>query len=241
METLSNFLGIPIDYYARISFQSLISIVDILGGVDVDVEIDFCEQDENRSFAEENVICLNAGPQTLDGREALAYARHRKTAGYDNAGRERAQKRIIKAMINKATSPSILLHISDLLTEMNQYLMTNISSNAILVSAEYAAYFFKMLLTYIYGRTFLNIDISCDKQNLILMVSADDKLPLTESEMRFLIKTARNAGMEIYPVENEIKLTISFSKAAPYRVYAISVGDGKRVMLSKFNEMFFKK
>lgn len=124
---------------------------------------------------------------------------------------------------------------------MRVRITSNISSNAILVSAEYAAYFFKMLLTYIYGRTFLNIDISCDKQNLILMVSADDKLPLTESEMRFLIKTARNAGMEIYPVENEIKLTISFSKAAPYRVYAISVGDGKRVMLSKFNEMFFKK
>ena len=131
MDTLENFFQIPIDYYARISFQSLISIVDGLDGIDVDVEIDFCEQDENRSFASEDMICLNKGKQTLNGKEALAYARHRKTANYDNAGRERAQKRIIKAMIEKATSPSILLHINDLLSEMSTYLMTNVSTQAI--------------------------------------------------------------------------------------------------------------
>ena len=131
VESLQNFLSIPIDYYARISFQSLISIVDILEGIDVDVEIDFCEQDENRSFKEDDLICLNAGQQTINGQQALAYARHRKTANYDNAGRERAQKRIIKAMIDKITSPSIVLHINNLLSDMNQYLMTNISSKAI--------------------------------------------------------------------------------------------------------------
>lgn len=129
--SLENFLGIPIDYYARISFQSLISIVDILDGIDVDVEIDFCEQDENRSFSEEDMICLSAGPQTINGKEALAYARHRKTEGYDNPGRERAQRRIIKAMIEKCTSPSMLLHINELLNDMSSYLMTNISSQAI--------------------------------------------------------------------------------------------------------------
>lgn len=131
VESLQNFLDIPIDYYARISFQSLISIVDILDGVEVDVEIDFCEQDENRSFKQDDLICLNAGKQTLNGKQALAYARHRKTANYDNAGRERAQKRIIKAMIDKITSPSIVLRINDLLSDMNEYLMTNISSKAI--------------------------------------------------------------------------------------------------------------
>lgn len=139
VETLENFFQIPIDYYGRISFQSLISIVDCLGGIDVDVEIDFCEQDENRSFKQEDLICLSAGPQTINGKEALAYSRHRKTAGYDNAGRERAQKRIIKAMIEKATQPSVLLQISDILNEMNTYLMTDISTRAItsFISSEF--------------------------------------------------------------------------------------------------------
>ena len=97
VETIQNFFGIPIDYYARVSFNSLIEIVDTIGGIDVDVEIDFCEQDENRSFKKEDLICLKKGKQHLNGKQALAYSRHRKTKGYDNAGRERAQQRIIKA------------------------------------------------------------------------------------------------------------------------------------------------
>ena len=42
VETLQQFFGIPIDYYARVSFNSLIQIVDTIDGIDVDVEIDFC-------------------------------------------------------------------------------------------------------------------------------------------------------------------------------------------------------
>ena len=90
VETIQNFFGIPIDYYARVSFNSLIEIVDTIGGIDVDVEISFCEQDENRSFKKEDLICLKKGKQHLNGKQALAYSRHRKTKGYDNAGRERS-------------------------------------------------------------------------------------------------------------------------------------------------------
>lgn len=64
METIQNFFGIPIDYYARVSFNSLIEIVDTIGGIDVDVEIDFCEQDENRSFKKEDLICLKRASST---------------------------------------------------------------------------------------------------------------------------------------------------------------------------------
>lgn len=114
-----------------------------------------------------------------------------------------------------------------------------ISAEAVLVSAEYAAHFFKMLLTYIYGRVFLNIHLSCDPQGLIMLITAEEDMPLTDSELRFLIKTARNAGMEIYPDSRRIKLTLKFSRAALHRVYAVSVSDGKRVMLGKLNEIFF--
>lgn len=104
VETVEDFFDIDIDYYARISFSSVIEIVDALGGIDVDVEIDFCEQDEYRNKDEAHQICLSSGEQHLDGQQALAYARHRKTAGYDTAGRERAQQRILKAIIDKTLS-----------------------------------------------------------------------------------------------------------------------------------------
>lgn len=128
---IENFFQIPIDYYARIGFNSLIQIIDAIGGIDVDVEIDFSEQDENRSFKEEDMIHLKKGKQHLNGKQALAYARHRKTEGYDNAGRERAQQRIIKAMINKMISPSAIGYLNKLLDIIPNYVITNMPSDKI--------------------------------------------------------------------------------------------------------------
>ena len=131
MDTISQFFGIPVDYYARVSFNSMIEIVDTIGGIDVDVEIDFCEQDENRSFKKEDLICLKKGKQHLNGKQALAYSRHRKTKGYDNAGRERAQQRIIKAIINKLISANGLTKVNDLMDIAPNYIITNMPAEKI--------------------------------------------------------------------------------------------------------------
>lgn len=131
VKTIENFFGIPVDYYARVSFNSLIEIVDTLGGIDVNVELNFCEQDENRSFKKDDLICLKKGKQTLNGKQALAYSRHRKTIGYDNAGRERAQQRIIKAIINKLISPTGITNVNALLDIAPNYIITNMPANQI--------------------------------------------------------------------------------------------------------------
>ena len=129
--SIENFFDIPIDYYARVSFNSLIEIVDAIDGINVDVEISFCEQDENRSFKKENLICLEKGEQTLNGKQALAYSRHRKTPGYDNPGRERAQRRIINAIIDKLISPNALTYINRLLDIAPDYVLTDMPASQI--------------------------------------------------------------------------------------------------------------
>lgn len=138
VKTIENFYGFSIDYYARVSFDSLIEIIDAIGGIDVDVEISFCEQDENRSFAKEDQICLVKGKQHINGKQALAYARHRKTAGYDNPGRERAQQRIIKGVIQKLMNPKTIIHMNALLEIIPNYVVTNmpVSQMASFVSSE---------------------------------------------------------------------------------------------------------
>ncbi|MBR3876038.1 MAG: hypothetical protein IKJ25_04595 [Clostridia bacterium] len=109
----------------------------------------------------------------------------------------------------------------------------------VLVSAEYTAYFFKTLLTEIYGRAFLEINISNDNEKLIIEIEYGEELPLAEKQVRNLIRTARNAGMTINLLEGTIRLSLCFSEAAIRRVYAISVNDGRRIMLSKFGELFY--
>lgn len=115
----------------------------------------------------------------------------------------------------------------------------SVSAGAILISAEYAAYFFKILLTDLYARQMLTVKISSDEKNLIIYVGADEPLLLTEGEWRDLIRLARNSGFEIYPEELGFRLTAGLSPAMIHRVYAVSVVDARRVILGKLSEIFF--
>lgn len=124
-EALEKVFGIEIDFTVKVTFESLIKIIDALGGIDVDVLISFKEQDENRSFASNDMIYLEKGFQHLNGKEALAYARHRKSAGWDVKGRETAQRQIIAAVVDKVLSVEGALRIGDVLNVAASYVATN--------------------------------------------------------------------------------------------------------------------
>lgn len=124
-EVFERIFDINVDYTAKVTFESLIKIVDTLGGIDVDVKISFTEQDENRSFDEGDLIHLDAGYQHLNGKQALAYARHRKTEGWDVLGREQAQRDIVAAIVNKILSVDGALKIGDVLNVGASYVATN--------------------------------------------------------------------------------------------------------------------
>lgn len=123
--TLEKVFGIQIDFFAKVTFESLIQIIDTLGGIDVDVQLDFCEQDEYRSFESSDLICLNKGLQHLDGSSALAYARHRKTSGWEVKGREQAQRDIIQAIVHRLLSFEGIMKAGDVMNVAAQYVSTN--------------------------------------------------------------------------------------------------------------------
>ena len=113
------------------------------------------------------------------------------------------------------------------------------TAQSVLICAEYLAFFFKTLITDVYGRVMLNIRAESDNNFLYLVIDADNELPLTESELRSLVRLARNAGMEIQPDKCSLRLSVEFSPAAVHRVYAITIADGRRIMLGKLNEIFY--
>lgn len=122
-KAIENIFGIEIDYYAKINFASMIEIVDAIGGIDVDVELAFCEQDEFRNEA--NQVCFDKGVQHLDGRHALGYARHRKTEDYGDVGRTRAQQRIIQGIVNKLLTAEGIASIDNLMKVAQTKVVTN--------------------------------------------------------------------------------------------------------------------
>lgn len=123
IQSMENVFGFDIDFYAKVSFSSLIEIVNTLGGIDVDVQLEFYEQDENRDFS--NQIHLYPGLQKLDGRSALAYARHRHTEGWGDLGRNYAQQQIIQAIINKLLTTEGINKVPDVLQVGAEYVSTN--------------------------------------------------------------------------------------------------------------------
>lgn len=102
VKTVENFTGLTIDYYAKINFRGVIDLVDVLGGITVDVPIDFCESNEDRMEGPGYEICLNKGVQVLNGKQALALARHRKTLPLGDFQRGQNQQLVVEGMINQA-------------------------------------------------------------------------------------------------------------------------------------------
>ena len=131
MDTITGFTGIPIDYYVKINFKGAVQLVDALGGIDAEVPIGFCEQNSDRAWGE-NTICVDAGYQHLNGEQALAWARHRKSAGFDDFVRGQNQQLVVKAMLNKLKDVRDLDTVYKILDTVGNNMATNMTTSEIL-------------------------------------------------------------------------------------------------------------
>ncbi|MBM7631290.1 LCP family protein [Geomicrobium sediminis] len=121
VETVENFLDVPVDYYATINFQAFIEIVDTFGGITVDSDISFSEQDSEHN---PDAIFIEEGVQELNGEEALAYVRHRNTDG--DLARGNRQTEVIASLINEATSISNISNYDDAFKSLENNMNHNI-------------------------------------------------------------------------------------------------------------------
>lgn len=124
IETIEELLDIDINYYTKFNFSALVDLVDTLGGIDVDVQYSFTEQD---SHDQADAISVEEGMQTLNGEQALAYARHRKTQ--NDHIRNASQQQVLEAILHKLASFNTLTKFSSLLDVMRNNMTTNFSKN----------------------------------------------------------------------------------------------------------------
>ena len=130
LDTIEDLVGFKIDYYVKINFKGVVDLVDALKGIEVDVPIKFCEQDSNRNF--DNEICLDKGLQTLDGEEALALARHRKTLLYGDFQRVQHQQLVVEAIMKKAKNIRSVNDFYDILDAVSNNIETNMQTETML-------------------------------------------------------------------------------------------------------------
>lgn len=123
VETIENFMGIDINYYARVNFTSLIEMVDALGGITVYSPVSFSTMHGGYQVHE--------GYNEMNGEQALGFVRERYgLAGGDN-DRVKNQQRVLTGMLKKAMSPAILTNYSSVLSSIEGSFETNMTSNEI--------------------------------------------------------------------------------------------------------------
>lgn len=111
------YTGITIDKWIRVNFTSVERIVDALGGITVESKYDFT------SGSYKYVKGMNE----LNGKQALAFARNRKSFAEGDMQRGRNQLEVIKGIFAKAISPAILSSYSQILDEIADCVQTNLS------------------------------------------------------------------------------------------------------------------
>jgi len=106
VDTVEHFLDIPIDYYVFVNMDGFLQIIDTIGGVTIDNDMDLTFDSYH----------FPKGEITLDGNNALIFSRIRYEDPRGDFGRQIRQRQIIEAVLKKASSTSsILLKATDML------------------------------------------------------------------------------------------------------------------------------
>lgn len=118
-ETLGSLLGLPLEGMLTITLSDLAKLVDMVGGVTVDVERSFVDEKFPRTGIDVTVeqdpevlyqtVEFAAGQESMNGERALQYIRSRNSAdpleGNDEA-RQARQQRLLAALIKRLNEPS---------------------------------------------------------------------------------------------------------------------------------------
>lgn len=124
-DTLAQYYGIDIDYYFRVNFTGFEKIIDALGGIEVDSEHDFY------STISPTPIHYTEGINKLGGYEALYYVRERYAFVNGDYQRGINQMQVIKAVADKANSPSVLAGFTSLMDAVSGCFKTSIPTDLI--------------------------------------------------------------------------------------------------------------
>jgi LCP family protein required for cell wall assembly len=94
--------GLKIDHYAEIGFGGFAKIVDAVGGVEMDIPKGFKDEKSGADF--------EAGKQTLDGKQALAFVRTRYALPGSDLDRTKNQQKFLAALASQAATPGTVLN-----------------------------------------------------------------------------------------------------------------------------------
>lgn len=135
-DTIEKNFGQPIHYYAMVNFDGLREIVDLLGGVDVEVKERLYDNEYPTDDCRVRTIDFKPGTYRMSGEDALAYARSRHTTSdFDRGSR---QQQVLLAIRRRALQPDVLPKLPALTSQIRGLVKTDMSLLEMLALANVA-------------------------------------------------------------------------------------------------------
>lgn len=122
IKTIEDLLDININYYLKVNFTSLVDLVNILGGITINSPCEFTAWD-GTYFSE--------GENEVDGEKALSFSRERKSFADGDKQRGKNQQEVIRSIISKASSPSIIMKYNSIISSIGPKIKTNMPQDDI--------------------------------------------------------------------------------------------------------------
>ncbi len=118
IETIQDTLDIPIDYYVLVNMRGLTQIVDAVGGITIKPLLTFKYEDAD--VTKDKTV-------TMNGKQALSYSRMRYDDPEGDYGRQKRQKQVIEAIVNKSLSVSAVSNYQKLLKSIGNNMQTDLT------------------------------------------------------------------------------------------------------------------
>lgn len=144
--TVETDYGITIDRYAWVGLDGFSKVIDTLGGVDIDIEHPIVDDNypndvgkgsnsgDNYAYKR---IYLAAGPQHLNGQEALEYVRSRHSDLVGDIGRTQRQQQVLEALKLKLNVTTVIANFTQLLSDLSGNIYTDLNESEMLAFANY--------------------------------------------------------------------------------------------------------
>lgn len=118
IKTIQDTLDIPIDYYVLVNMRGLTQIVDAVGGITIKPLL---------TFKYEDADVTKGKTVTMNGKQALSYSRMRYDDPEGDYGRQKRQKQVIEAIVNKSLSVSAVSNYQKLLKSIGSNMQTDLT------------------------------------------------------------------------------------------------------------------
>lgn len=123
--TVGDLFGQPVDRYMVLDFQTFVRLVDAMGGIEVDAPQPIVDTAYPTFDYGVTTIRFAAGPQVLDGEQALVYVRTRHDD--DDFGRAERQQQVIGAMTARLAQPATWAQLPAIFAVLRDGVLTDLT------------------------------------------------------------------------------------------------------------------